>query len=228
MTKDFEAQLKWFTKKLLQIRIQKVKGFNLPIPFKLSEIEECGAVDFETDITPKEHLRDMVEEIRGFYIKYSKNSVNRDDIKLEYSNDDLSVEILGIDSDLLKYFIIKRLKSNTSLFETKAGNALFYVGLDTDVVLSATEQSTLARLRELKEGNEILSYNDIFDIVAQHKGEKRGSFINRNNTQGNRDLVARNAISYLLEKIKRSELLEDIENEKIIKNERGEGYKLML
>jgi hypothetical protein len=228
MTEDFEAQLKWFTKRLLQIRIGEVKGFSLPIPFNLSYISQCEAVQFNTRISPKVQLEELIEEIRGFYVKYSNNSVNRDDIRLEYSNNDPSVKIFGIDSDLLKYFIIKRLKSNTSLFETKADNALFYVGLDTDVVLSSAEQSIFAKLRELKEGDEILSYNDIFDIVAQHEGQLRESFIRRNDTSEKKDTVARSTISYLLGRIMESELLARMEQDKIIKNERGQGYKLML
>lgn len=226
MTEDFEGQLKWFTKRLLQIRIQKVRGLSLPIPFNLSDISECIAVEFDTGISPKVHLEDLIEEIRGFYIKYSDKPI--DNIRLEYSNNDSSVKIFGIDSDLLRSFLVKRLKSNTSLFETKAGNALFYNGIDTDVVLSPAEQSIFAKLREFKESNAILIYNDIFDIVAQHKGITRDSFINRNNDQDKRDSAARSTISYLLEKIKKSALLKNQENDKIIKNEPGEGYKLML
>jgi len=230
MTKDFEGQLKWFTKRLLQIRILDVKGLGLPIPFTISEIRRCRVAVFNlAEQSPKEHLEDLVEEIKRFYIKNKLGIIN--DIKIEYYgniNKPTSVKIFGIDSDLLKYFIVKRLKINTSLFETKAGNALFYVGIDTGVVLSAAEQSIFAKLRELKECNEILSYNDIFDIVAQHKGQMRESFININNTQGMRDSIARSTISYLLGRIMKSELLENMEQDKIIKNERGEGYKLML
>ena len=230
MTEDFEGQLKWFTKRLLQIRILDVKGFGLPIPFTISEIRRCRVAVFNlAEQSPKEHLEDLVEEIKRFYIKNKLGTI--DDIKIEYYgniNKPTSVKIFGIDRDLLNYFIIKRLKINTSLFETKAGNSLFYVGIDTDVVLSSTEQSIFAKLREIKESNAILPYNDIFDIVAQHKGLMRESFINKNNDKDKRDLVARSTISYLLEKIKKSDLLKDLENDKIIKNESGEGYKLML
>ena len=228
MTEDFEKQLNWFTKRLLQIRLIEVRGFSLPIPFELSDIENNDAVEFNENRSPKEHLEDLIEEIRGFYVKNSKNSVNRDDVKLDYSGDNLSVKIIGIDSDLLRSFLIIRLKSQTSLFETRAGGVLFYVGLDTGVVLGAAEQTIFARLRSLKESLEILSYNDIFEIVAQHKGIEQVSFRRLNNDKEKKDSVARSAISYLLDKITGSDLLEHIERDKIIKNERGEGYQLMM
>ena len=226
MLKNFEAELDWFTKRLLQIRLTEVRGFSLPISFNLSDIENNNVVEFSTEQTPKEHTEELVEEIRGFYVKNSNNPVNRDDIKLDYSDDGLSVKIFGIDSDLLRSFIIKRLKNHTSLFETGAGNVLSYVGLAKGVVLNATGQTILAKLRDIKESEEILSYNDIFDICAQHKGIEHTSF--RNNSQGKKEEVARSAISYLLGKIIGSGLLENIEKDRIIKNVRGAGYQLMM
>jgi len=228
MTEDFEAQLKWFTKRLLQIRLTEVRGFSLPIPFELSDIEECGAVEFDATLTPQKHFEDLIEEIRGFYIKYSKNPASRDDIKLEYSADNSSVKIFGIDSDLLRFFLKERLRSETSLFEPGEDNTLFYNGIDTGVVLSATGQSILARLRLLKETDEVLPYIVIFEICAQHKSIERDLFRARNNTQDKKEEVARSAISYLLDKITDSELLEHTERDKIIENVRGKGYKLMM
>lgn len=228
MTKDFEKELKWFTKRLLQIRLLDIRGFSLPIPFKLSEIEECTAAEFSAEMSPQEHLEEMIEEIRGFYIKNNDKSVSRDDIRLEYSGDNSSVKIFGIDSDLLRSFITMRLKIHTSIIETRSCNTLFYVGTDTGVVLSAAGQSILARLRELKETGGILLYDEIFEICAQHKGSKEESFRRKNNSETKKYAAARGAISDLLEKIKESEMFEHIEKEKIIKNEREEGYRLMI
>lgn len=228
MLENFEAELNWFTKRLLQIRLTEVRGFSLPILFELSDIQNNDAVEFREDKSPKEHLEDLIEEIRGYYIKYSKRLASRDDIKLEYLDDNLSVKIIGIDSDLLRSFLIIRLKSQTSLFETGAGGVLFYVRLSTGVTLSAAEQTIFARLRSIKESGEILKYNDIFEIVAQHKGIERASFRHLNNDQEKKDSVARSAISYLLDKITGSGLLEHIEREQIIKNARGIGYQLMM
>lgn len=233
MTKDFEAQLNWFTKKLLQIRLLEVKGLGLPIPFTISEIRRCRAVAFDLrEQSPKEHLEDLIEEIKRFYIKNKLGNIN--DIELKYSgngNNPTSVTIFGIDSDLLRFFLIKRLKTHTSLLETRAGNALFYVGIDTGVVLSSTGQSILARLRSIKENDEILSYNDIFEICAEHQSSGRAYFQGRNNDQERRNTTARSAVSSLLTKIMSSELFEHMEVEeskKIIKNFPNEGYKLMM
>ena len=81
MLKNFEAELNWFTKRLLQIRLTEVRGFSLPIPFELPDIITNGVVEFSSEQSPKDHLEELIEEIRGFYVKNSKNSVNRDDIK---------------------------------------------------------------------------------------------------------------------------------------------------
>lgn len=228
MLKNFEAELNWFTKRLLQIRLTEVKGFSLPIPFKLSDVENCDVLEFSTEQSSKEHLEELIEEIRGYYVKNSKNSVSRDDIKLEYSGDNLSVKIFGIDSDLLRSFLIGRLKTHTSLFDTRTGNVLFYVELPTDIVLSATEQTILAKLRYIKESEEILSYEDIFEICAQHKGIEQASFRRLNSSQEKKREIARSTVSYLLGKIMKSKLLENIEKEKIIKNVRGTGYQLIM
>lgn len=226
MTENFEKQLNWFTKRILQIRLTEVRGFSLPIPFELSDIENND--EFSTEQSPKEHLEDLIEEIRGFYVKNSKNSVNRDDIELKYSNDNLSVKIIGIESELLQSFLTERLKTHTSLFETRAGNVLLYVGTDIGIVVNAIEQTILARLRSLKENGDVLSYGDIFEICARQKGGEEISFRNRHNDESKRNVVARDAISTLLEKIKRSTLLEHIERDQIIKNIRNEGYQLMM
>lgn len=230
MTKDFEGQLEWFTKKLLEIRLTKVKGFGLPIPFTLSEIRRCRAVTFNlVEQSLKEHLEDLVEEIKRFYIKNNIGSIN--DIKLEYSgngNNPISVKIFGIDSDLLRAFLKGKLKSQTSLFDTRAGNALFYVGIDTGVVLSAAEQTIFAKLRSIKDSDEFLSYDDIFEIIARHKGTEQATFRAYNDTMEKQNSVARSTISYLLDRVTRSELLENREKEQIIKNKTGKGYQLVM
>ena len=227
MTKDFEKELKWFTKRLLQIRLRDVKGFSLPIPFKLSEITGCRVVEFGSEMTPKAHLEELIEEIRAYFIKNSEKPVSRDHIKIVYSDGDLSATIFGIDSDLLRSFITKRLKDQTSLLETHSNNVLFYNGITTGVTLNAAEQSVFAKLRYAKDKNTTLSYIDIFEICAQHKGGEQETFRNRNATEEKKQSVARSTISYLLRKMNKSTLLEPIENDEMIKNVSGEGYQLM-
>lgn len=229
MTKDFEKELKWFLKRMLQIRLLDVRGFDLPIPFELSEIKECTAAEFSSEMTPREHLEEMIEEIRGFYIKNSNKHTNRDDIKLEFSGDnDSFVKIFGINSDLLRLFMVKRLKIKTSLLETRANNVLFFVEVDTGITLNSTGQNILAKLRALKETGDTLLYDEIFEICANHKSDKENSFRRRNGDEEKRKMVARGTISDLLGKIKESEMFELIEKEKIIENVREEGYKLVL
>ncbi|MEI6553845.1 MAG: helix-turn-helix domain-containing protein [bacterium] len=229
MSIDFEQQLKWFTKRLLQIRIHEVGGFSLPIPFKLSEISENSTPAFEPNISAQEHLEDLIEEIRGYYVCESKTPVNGDNIRLKYFNNEPKVKIYGIDSELLRSFIIERLKEQTSLFRTASGNKLLYVEKPTDVVLSATEVGIFSTLRSNKDnGGKFLSYSDILAILAKHKGSTLDEVVNYYDTDEKAKALARSAISYLLKKIKKSPLFTNIENEKIIKNERGQGYILMM
>ena len=233
MTKDFEAQLIWFTKRLLQIRITEIRGYSLPIPFKLSEIKRCEVKKnnefiFSRDIPPKEHLEDMIKEMTGFYVKHSENkNTKKEDIKLEYKNNIAIID--GIETDLLLLFLTKRLKTQNSLFETGQHNKLFLNGIDTGIVLSAAEQSIFAELRSLKNSDGTLLYNDIFEICAIHKGsqDRQTVFRSRNRTNDKKHQVSRSAISDLLKRIKEAEVL-DIESEKIIYTDRGKGYKLLI
>lgn len=228
MLRNFEKDLAWFTKKLLAIRLTEVKGFGLPIPFKLSYIEERitdGSLDAK--MRPKEHLEELVEEIRQFYIENSGNTANGDRIKLVYLDHDLLVKIYGIDSNLLRTFLVKRLRSNTSLFETRAGGELFYIESSTGVILNAAQQTIVAHLRSAEA--RFLSYNEIFEICANQKGgEKERAYRAKHATKPSKDSVARSAISDLLKRIKKSEILKGFKNEEIIDNKNKKGYQLMM
>lgn len=228
MQLNFDKELKWFTKRLLQIRILKVRGFSLPIHFELSEITNNAEIGFDRSISTKEHLEGMIEEIRGYYIDTSKNPVNKENIRLEYSNNNLDVKIFGIDSKLLRSFITERLRDQTSLFETRANSELFYLELPTGITLSSAESEIFSKLRFKKDNNENLSYDEIFEICAHHKGPEQQSYRDRNDTETKMNTAARSTISYLLQKIKSSSMFEGMPKEKIIENVRGGGYSLML
>jgi hypothetical protein len=226
---DFKLQLKWFTKRLLQLRLTKVKGFGLPITFELSEISNNSVVEFDSNMPVKDHLEDLTEEIKEHYIQNSKTPVSGDNIKLKYSEDGTKVKIYGINSNLLRSFIIEKLEDQTSLFRTTSNGSLLYVEIPTNVTLSATESDIFSKLRLNKDnGIGTLSYSEIFEICASHKGPTLDEFMNHYNTDTKRDTVSRSTISYMLAKIRRSPMFETIESDKIIKNVTKEGYLLLM
>jgi len=221
VTENFNSQLKWFTRTLIEMRARKVEGYHTPIDFDLALITNCPTASFDTaNKTPEWHAVHMLKEIKGFLVKTKKLEFPAELFWAVSAND--HIEIDGYTTELLKIFLKEFLDESACLFGEEQDNEgraiLAYCGQHTSIHISGTETVVF---RCLKETEGMVPYEKFYEALNKHRrllGPPQSAEKQKTSLQS--------AINVLEKKLKKAAGYSS--NVEIIKNNRKEGYKITI
>jgi len=220
-------QLKWFTRKLIEKRIREIDGYHAPIDFDLAIITANTNPAFDAHRTPEQHVTRMLGEIRGALVRSS--GVPPTELTWETSNG--HAEIRGYTTELLRKYDVEAFGGSKSLFgEGRDGNnhtVLTYCEQPTTIQIRGNELTVFRRL--LRGFGEVVSFEELHDAIENmhrlgqpeplHHREQRTA----NETQKG---AVRSAVDKVREKLKTATGYAVYP--KVIKSERGKGYKMII
>ncbi len=221
------AQLKWFTRKLIEKRIREIDGRHTPIDFDLAIITGNTNPAFDTNRTPEWHVIRMLEEIRGALVR-SQAALPTE---LVCEGKDGHVEIRGYTTELLKKYLIDELGGPQSQFgEGRDENKhiiLTYYEQPTTIQIRGNE---LAVFRHLLRGwGEVVSFEELHSAIENMHNLGQTAPLHhreqRTPTESQREAV-RSAVNEVREKLKTA--TGHTEYPELIKSEHGVGYKMIL
>ena len=229
VSQSLSEQLKWFTRKLIEIRVREIDGYHAPIVFDPAVIRNCVTPSFDTANTePKEHIIRMLNEIRGEIVKRKLAA------KLDMSFKTTSnrhIEIDGYTTELLRIYFEEYFEESSSFFKEgkneKHKIVLVYIEQPTDITLGRKELAVFQCL--LRNFNKDMSYWELFSSIRNQENLIRGESFPREESRlanAKEKETVRSAVNALEEKLKKATGYNNYPE--IVQNIRGVGYKMII
>lgn len=204
----YGEQLKWFTRKLIEIRLgPETDGYHAPIDFDPNIITDSTAPNFDIiNRTPYEHIVHMLAEIKGNLLE------NKPDIRPEPSWTTLEnnhVEITGYTTELLKTYLKNAFGESFRLFgegrDERNRVVLTYSGQNTIILITGNELSVFRCL--LRNFGEVVTFEELSgEIMARQDFIRARPLLgreSRSTTEEEKEPV-RSAVNEVREKLKRA------------------------
>jgi len=226
---DFEGQLKWFTKKLIEIRVREIKGYHLSIDFDLTTIRNCTIVDFSDNAeSPKESVINMLTEIKGNLLRMLPQTRPEPSWTVMRNG---HIKIEGFTTDLLRLYF-KNIFPGESicLFRTSKNRddetIIIYSEQVTDICLTKNESAIFRCL--FNKFDEDVTFLELFEAIKATRNllsNQRPLRSSDTITETGKAAVT-SAVDELRDKLKGATGFKSFPE--IIQNIRGIGYKMII
>lgn len=228
MTKGFIAQMQWFVWKLIELRLQ-TEGFHTPVIFDSAEIRRFQNPAFNlAQRKAQEHVIFMLSEVRGSIASMGGISNGQ---KLVYrSLPTGQLEISGYTTASLRKYLQQAFGVCPSLLgeaqDIRGKAILTYMEKPTAVPISGAVAAMFRCL--YKEYGKTVPYEVLFEVLKRSKGPtaKQIEFSHRYNTPVAQRTVVQSAIGNLIKKL--NEVVPQEQNNELIKNNRDNGYTMVI
>lgn len=229
VSENYKAQLKWFTKKLIEIRISPATdGLNEPIDFDLALITSSSSPDFDTiGRSSMEHAERMLDEIRAVL------SLEKETHPAELKWRDLGnghIKIYGFTTALLRKYLKEIFDETFHLFgeaqDERRKTVLTYLGQHTDILLSGKQLAVFRCL--LKKFGKTVTFEELCNAIGNQNNIVRGQAVRRTELVRAFEaekVVVHSAVGALKQKLKEAS---GNRYREIIEGSRGEGYAMII
>lgn len=231
VTELFDEQLKWFARKLIEIRVRDIDGYHTPIDLDPAIIMDCTTTGFNTaDKPPKDHAIHMLTEIRGEITKMALATPVELSLLSFKILENGHIEIAGFTTELLRIYFEKAFGESSCLFgegqDNESKTILTYCERDTNITIRGKELAVFRCL--LRNFNKDVSFEELFGAIRVQENLMLG----RPDRQESRlateteKTTVRSAVNEVEKKLKKA--TEYRVFPEIIKSVWGIGYKLKI